>query len=86
MPILFSELQLNLLKFLHVRLRRTRKSDQSAVASLKWNKEMKNFYSRLTAEGKPPKVALVAVMGKLIVFMNTIAVRQTPWTEKNLMI
>ncbi|MBB3648863.1 hypothetical protein FHX14_005092, partial [Rhizobium sp. BK619] len=31
--------------------------------------------------GKPPKVALVAAMRKLIIMINTILKRHTPWNE-----
>jgi transposase len=36
------------------------------------NARFKVFYQRLVAEGKPPKVALVAVMRKLIILLNHI--------------
>lgn len=42
----------------------------SAVASVRCNRPLKAFYRRLRDAGKPPKVALTAVMRKLIVLMN----------------
>jgi transposase len=36
------------------------------------NARFKVFYHRLVAEGKAPKVALVAVMRKLIILLNHI--------------
>lgn len=42
----------------------------SAVASVRCNRPLKAFYQRLRAAGKKPKVALTAVMRKLIVLMN----------------
>lgn len=38
------------------------------------------FYRRLRAAGKPPKVALVAAMRKLLTILNAIMRRQQPWT------
>ena len=42
----------------------------AALAASRSNKILKPFYDRLIAAGKPPKVALTAVMRKLIVLMN----------------
>lgn len=44
----------------------------AAVASLRCNLRLKGFYDRLIANHKPPKVALVAVMRKLLNFMNAV--------------
>ena len=49
---------------------------KSAVASLKWNKEMRNFNDRLKLKGKKIKVAIVAVMRKLLIILNSIAARK----------
>lgn len=38
------------------------------------------FAQRLLAAGKPPKVAIAAVMRKLIELANTVLARGTPWT------
>ena len=38
-----------------------------AVAALRWNPDLAEVYRRLRERGKPGKVALVAVMRKLIV-------------------
>jgi len=35
--------------------------------------QLKRFYERLLAKGKPKKVTLVAVMRKLLITLNTIA-------------
>jgi transposase len=51
----------------------------SALSSVRWNPDMKNFYTRLRQAGKPAKVALVAVMRKLLILLNNIMKRQTPW-------
>jgi len=53
----------------------------SAVACLRWNAQLKAFYQRLIQCGKPAKVALVAVMRKLIMIANSLVKRQSPWIE-----
>ncbi|MHC1549788.1 IS110 family RNA-guided transposase [Phyllobacterium sp. K27] len=40
------------------------------------------FYQKLRAAGKPFKVAMVAIMRKLIVTLNAIIKTDTPWTNK----
>ena len=42
----------------------------AALVAARSNKQLKEFYQRLRAAGKPAKVALTAVMRKLIVLMN----------------
>lgn len=44
-----------------------------AVAAIRSNPILKPFYQRLIAKGKPHKVAIVAVMRKLIVLLNHLA-------------
>lgn len=51
----------------------------AAVASLRSNIKLKSFYDRLIANHKPPKVALVAVMRKLLSFMNAILKNNASW-------
>lgn len=41
-----------------------------ALVASKYNEPLKEFYDRLVAAGKPKKVALVAVMRKMIVILN----------------
>lgn len=53
-----------------------------AVASIRCNYDMKIFYKRLRANGKGAKVVLVAVMRKLIMLLNEIARRKTPWKDR----
>jgi transposase len=53
----------------------------AALSATRYNPELRAFYQRLRARGKPGKVALVAVMRKLLVILNSIARRQTPWRE-----
>ena len=51
----------------------------SAVSAIRHNKVIRAFYRRLIAAGKPPKVALVACMRKLLVILNAMVQHGTPW-------
>lgn len=51
----------------------------AAVASLRANKRLKEFYDKLVANHKPPKVALIAVMRKLLGFMHALLKNNTYW-------
>jgi transposase len=51
----------------------------AAVSARKHNPIIKDFYERLTGSGKPPKVALVACMRKLLTILNAMLRNQTPW-------
>ena len=44
----------------------------AALVAARSNSQLKPFYQRLRAAGKPAKIALTAVMRKLIVLMNQI--------------
>lgn len=46
------------------------------------NPLFKAFFLRLTASGKPHKVAMVAVMRKLIVSINSMIKNNTPWETR----
>jgi transposase len=61
---------------------RLRKSLYSAAlaAAFHWNPQLKTFYRRLIAAGKPHKVALVACARKLVIYANTVVARGSPWT------
>jgi transposase len=48
-------------------------------AATRHNPVLKAFYRRLIANGKPPKVALVACMRKLIVILNIMIARGEKW-------
>jgi transposase len=52
----------------------------SLPASMRWNLQLMAFYKRLIAAGKLHKVALVACARKLLIFVNTVVARATPWT------
>ena len=51
-------------------------------AAMLWNPELMALYQRLTEAGKPHKVALVACARKLLIFVNTVVERGTPWVSK----
>ena len=55
----------------------------AAVASLRFNQDMAKFYTRLKENGKPSKVALIAVMRKMIVLANTLLGQQRKWATSS---
>jgi transposase len=50
-----------------------------AISAIRYNAPLKAFYARLRNNGKPVKVALTAVIRKLISMINSVMKRQTPW-------
>ena len=52
------------------------------LSAIQCNPVFKDFYERLKAQGKLPKVALIACMRKMIVVLNTMVKNQEPWREK----
>lgn len=51
----------------------------AALAAKRFDPGLKAFADRLVAAGKPPKIAIVAVMRKLIEAANLILQRRQPW-------
>jgi transposase len=51
----------------------------AALVATRHNPVLKDFYARLKAAGKPPKVALVACMRKLLTILNAILRTGKPW-------
>jgi transposase len=51
-------------------------------ASMRWDPQLMALYKRLIAKRKPHKVALVACARKLLIFVNTVVERVTPWTKE----
>jgi transposase len=51
----------------------------AALVASRRNPTIRTFYQRLLASGKPPKVALIACMRKLLVVLNAIACTGTRW-------
>lgn len=54
----------------------------SALSAVRYDSGIKTFYMGLRKRGKPGKVALVAVMRKLLLMLNAVAKRGTPWVEE----
>lgn len=52
------------------------------MSAIQHNPKFKAIYKKLIAAGKPPKVALVACMRKLIVILNAMVQNGTRWNEK----
>ena len=53
----------------------------AAVVAARHNAPLRRFYQRLRSAGKPAKVALVAVLRKLVTILNAILRDQKPWHE-----
>jgi transposase len=51
----------------------------AVLSGIRFNPALKAFYTRLRAAGKPPKVALVACMHKLLLTLNAILRSGQPW-------
>ncbi|HET7603826.1 MAG TPA: IS110 family transposase [Gemmatimonadales bacterium] len=51
----------------------------AALVASRHNPVLRAFYTRLRTTGKPPKVALVATMRKLLVMLNAMLAHQTAW-------
>ena len=54
-----------------------------AWAVLRVDGELRRFYRRLRERGKLGKVALVAVARKLLLQLNAVARRGTPWVDQH---
>ena len=53
----------------------------SALSAIRYDNGIKTFYLGLRKRGKLGKVALVAVMRKLLLMLNAVGKRGTPWVE-----
>lgn len=51
-------------------------------ASMRWNPQLIALYQRLIAAGKGHKRALIACARKLLIFVNTVVARGTPWQDE----
>lgn len=56
----------------------------AALVASRRNPRLRAFYQRLRAAGKLPKVALVAVIHKLVTILNAMLRHQRPWSETSL--
>ena len=54
----------------------------AAFVASRHNPVIKAFYARLVAAGKPPKVALVACMRKLLTILNAMVRTGSPWKDR----
>jgi len=55
----------------------------AAVSAARCNPDLKAFYERLRAAGKPAKLALTAVMRKLVILANSLVREDRYWTPKH---
>lgn len=64
--------------------KRLRRALYTAVlpASFRWNPQLIALYQRLRAAGKEHKRALIACARKLLIFVNTVVARGTPWQDE----
>jgi transposase len=53
----------------------------ATVAAIRANAVIRAFYQRLREAGKPPKVAIVACMRKILTILNAMVRTQTRWQE-----
>lgn len=51
----------------------------AGLVAIRFNPPLKSFYRRLREAGKPPRLALVAVMRKLLTILNAILRDNKPW-------
>ena len=51
-----------------------------ALVACRFNPDLKAKYTRLIADGKPPKVAIVAIMRKLLILANALLRDNRKWT------
>jgi transposase len=52
----------------------------AARVAVRYNPVLKAFYERLREGGKPPQVATVACMRKLLLILNALLKHKTPWS------
>jgi transposase len=51
-----------------------------ALVAIRSNPDLKSVYQNLTAIGKPAKIALVAVMRRMVILANALLRKQSHWT------
>jgi transposase len=63
---------------------RLRKALYSAAfaGAFHWNPQLQALYKRLITNGKEHKVALIACARKLLIYVNTVVARKTPWVSE----
>lgn len=55
----------------------------ASLAACRFNPDFSKFYNRLRQSGKPAKVAIVAVMRKLVALINTLLKEERLWVSFN---
>jgi len=55
----------------------------ATLAAVRSNPQIRDFYTRLKANGKPSKVALTACMRRLLTILNAMVRDQRPWVPSN---
>ena len=55
----------------------------AALTAIRCNPVFRTFYTRLITRGRPKKVALVAVLRKLLTVLNAIVRDLTPWRQQS---
>lgn len=53
----------------------------AAIVSIRWNSFIMPFYKKLRTNGKPAKLAITAIIRKLVCLVNSIAKRNYAWQE-----
>ena len=53
----------------------------ATLPAIRFNPAIKDFYQRLRAEGKAPKVAITAAMRKLLIIANAVIQQNRPWAN-----
>ena len=51
----------------------------AAISAARFDADMKAFFNRLTASGKPAKLAIIAVARKLVVLANILISENRKW-------
>lgn len=52
-----------------------------AIVATQYNLDLKANYERMKAAGKPSKIALKAIMRKLLILANTLVKEDREWLE-----
>ena len=55
----------------------------AALTAIRCNPVLRTFYNQLITRGRPKKVALVAVLRKLLTVLNAIVRDLTPWRQQS---
>ena len=53
----------------------------ATLPAIRFNPAIRDFYQRLRAQGKAPKVAITAAMRKLLIIANAIIQQDRPWAN-----